>query len=167
MTITDCKGCEKALPELLLEGRSSDGLAELHLRDCAACRIELEQLRATMELMDEWVAPEPSAYFDTRLYARLREDQQDAPQGLWDRVSASLGFKAHRGLRPALAGALGLAMILGGGTAATLLLHHGSTPVVASPTVDDLKIYDNNAQAVQQMDMLDDAGQGADDAPQT
>jgi anti-sigma factor RsiW len=44
-----------------------------HLRSCAACTETLAEFRKTMALLDEWQAPEPSPYFDTRLRARLRE----------------------------------------------------------------------------------------------
>ena len=48
-----------------------------------------------------------------------------------------------------------MAILIGGGTVTTLLVNPGSTPTAFSPAVNDLKIYDNNAQALQQMDMLD------------
>jgi hypothetical protein len=48
-------------------------------------------------------------------------------------------------------------LVLSGGTVATLFTHHGAAPA-ASPTLNDLRIYDNNAQAVQQMDLLDESG---------
>ncbi len=114
--------------------------------------------------MDSWTAPEPSAFFDARFHARLRAEQAAAPEGLWERLSSFLRYSTGRELRPAMAGVLGLALVLGGGTALTLTTHHGAVPAVSSPTVNDLKIYDNNAQAVDQMDLLDEPG---DDAPQS
>jgi len=166
MNTMDCKTCRTFLPDLLLEAEDVSHAVSAHLSECPACGEELNALRATMAMMDEWTAPEPSAYFDSRLHARLREAQAAAPEGLWERLSSFLAFSTGRGLRPAMAGALGLAMLLGGGTAATLLTHHTS-PAASSPTVNDLRIYDNNAQALQQMDLLDDGGQDTGGAPQS
>lgn len=164
MTSMDCKICRNALPDLLLDAEAvTPGVSE-HVAACADCRRELDDLRATMALMDDWTAPEPSAFFDSRLHARLREAQDAPAEGLWERLSSFLTFSTGRGLRPAMAGALGVAMLLGGGTAATYLIHHSMGPI-ASPTVNDLKIYDNNAQAVQQMDLLDETN--TDDPPQS
>jgi len=46
-----------------------------HLQACAPCATQLQEFRQTMALLDEWEAPEPSPYFDTRLQARLREEK--------------------------------------------------------------------------------------------
>ena len=166
MTDIDCKTCETLLPDLLLDPRSTASHAAAHLSACAECRREFDELKATLSMMDAWTVPEPSAYFDSRLHARLREAQAAEPEGLWERISSFLRFSTGRGLRPAMAGALGFAMLLGGGTAATVLLHHGAA-AASSPTVNDLRIYDNNAQAVQQMDLLDETGNSTDDAPRS
>jgi anti-sigma factor RsiW len=53
-----------------------------HLGSCAGCANELKSMRATMALLDEWQAPEPSPYFDVRLQARLREEMAK-PQAGW------------------------------------------------------------------------------------
>ena len=45
-----------------------------HIASCADCAAHLRDLQKTMALLDEWQAPEPSLYFDTRLQARLREE---------------------------------------------------------------------------------------------
>lgn len=156
----DCKTCRAALPDLLLESGLVPGSpVAVHLANCAECRTEYEELRATFVLLDEWGAPEPSAYFDSRVHAHLRAAERSAPEGLWERLAATLRFSTGRGLRPALAGALALILLLGGGTAVTLLEHSTSaTPAATSPAVNDLRIFDNNAQAIQQMDLLDEPG---------
>ena len=53
-----------------------------HLATCSACAEQLSAMRATMALLDEWKAPEPSPYFDVRLQARLREEMAK-PQVGW------------------------------------------------------------------------------------
>src|SRR5258707_13162456 len=55
-----------------------------------------------MALLDEWQAPEPSPYFDTRLRARLREEAAKQPAGWWAWAR-----------RPALAVSLAMVMVAG------------------------------------------------------
>ncbi len=163
----DCKNYQNYLPDLLLDPKVVPAEVATHLSSCGICQSEVNELRATMALMDEWTAPEPSAFFDSRLHVRLRAEQAAAPEGPWERLTSFLRYSTGRALRPAMAGALGVAMLVGGGTAVTVLVHQASAPAVSSPTVNDLKIYDNNAQAVDQMDLLDDASSPGDDAPRT
>jgi hypothetical protein len=71
-------------------------------------------------------------------------------------------YSTGRTLRPALTGALALTLILGGGGLGVML--HQPAPQ-ASATVNDLKILDTNAQALQQMDqLLDESAPSNDDA---
>ena len=161
----NCKTCRTHLPELLLDETYAAKHAALpaHLAACSECASELAALRSTMNVLDEWTAPEISPYFDSKLHARLREAVQAEPEGLWERTRSFLLFSTGRTLRPALAGALAFAMLIGGGSF-TLLLQHPA----ASATVNDLKILDNNAQAIQQMDQLLDESPAADEgAPPT
>ena len=160
----DCKTCRNALADLLLDESYAAAHPEVaaHIAACAECRKELEELQATFAMLDEWKAPEVSAYFDTKLHARLREAQALEPEGFWARTRAFLTYSTGHRLRPALAGAMVLAVVLaGGGTFAGFYQHNGTIAVQASPTVNDLKILDNNAQAMQQMDQLLD---GSDDS---
>ena len=55
---------------------------QTHVAECERCQAELAELKATMDLLDEWEAPEPSPYFLTRLNARMREEREAAPAGL-------------------------------------------------------------------------------------
>jgi hypothetical protein len=62
-----------------------------------------------------------------------------------------------------MTGALAVLMLIGGGTGVGIYEHNNAV-VAASPTVNDLKILDNNAQAIQQMDqLLDDSASSKDD----
>ena len=159
MNTMDCKTCRSYIPDLLFEpGFAAEADARAHLAACAACRTEWEDLRATMSLLDEWTAPEPSPYFDARVRAHLREAEQAAPEGFWERLLATLRFNTGRTLRPAIAGVFLFLLLIGGTVATTFFTHQASTPTVSSPTVNDLKIFDNNAQAMQQMDLLDEPG---------
>ena len=62
-------GMDAATPE-----REPEPELENHIASCPACAAHLRELQKTMALLDEWQAPEPSPYFDTRLQARLREE---------------------------------------------------------------------------------------------
>ena len=165
----DCKTCRSLLPDLLFEpGSAAAAEAAVHLAACAECRTELDDLRATMVMLDAWTAPEPSPYFDARVRAHLREAEQAAPEGLWAHLLGTLRFSTGRGLRPALAGAFLFILLLGGGTVASLWPHAAPTPAASSPVVNDLRIFDNNAQAIQQMDLLDEpSSDGASTSPQS
>ena len=167
MTTFDCKTCRSFLPDLLLEPELVPPQALEHVNSCAACREELQELQATVGVLDLWTAPEPSPYFDSRVRTRLREAQMEAPEGLWDRLADTLRFSTGLGLRSALAGTFAVILLLGGGTAATIWSGHHTAPVISSPTVNDLRVFDNNAQALQQMDLLDEPGNDSTTQPQS
>ena len=114
---TDCRTCRSHLADVLVDESYVSAHPEIaaHMVACAECRTELEDLQSTFALLDAWTAPEPSPYFDAKLHARLREAQASAPEGLWDRVCSFLLFSTGRRLRPAMAGALALVLVLGGG----------------------------------------------------
>ncbi len=157
----NCSICQAALPDLLLDPNSAAASrAAPHLNACAECRRELAELQSTFALLDDFHAPEPSPWFDARLAARVREAEAAPPESLWERFRSTLQFSTGRELRPALAGALALVLLVGGGTATELALHHA--PEQASATVQDLQILDRNDQAFQTMDQLD---QLVDDNP--
>lgn len=158
MNTTECTTCREALPDLLFEPGFVPGPeTAAHLAACPACRAELNEMQTTFALMNEWTAPEPTPYFDSRVRAHLRDAIAAEPEGLWERLAATLRFSTGRGLRPAIAGIFLFLLLLGGGTIASLWQHHGASST-SSPTVNDLRIFDINAQAVQQMDLLDEPG---------
>lgn len=160
-----CKECQEQLPDLLLDPASVSAEVEAHVTACVSCTEELSSLRATFAAMDAWTAPEPSAYFDTRLYARLREAQVQPAEGFFERMRSYFTFSTGRHLRPAMTAALSLALVISGGSYVGTQLYHGAQPRQASATVDDLKVLENNAQALQQMDQLLDDND--DDTPPT
>ncbi|MCU1225567.1 MAG: hypothetical protein JWQ42_3660 [Edaphobacter sp.] len=157
----NCHDCQSVLPDLLLDQTAASTDARAHVQSCAACQQELESLKATFALLDRWEAPEPSAYFDQRLAVLLREEQAMAPAGWFERLRSRILFNTGRQFRPALAGAMALVLLIGGGTLVNLSAH--SDNVEASPTVQDLQILDKNAQALQTMDQLLQEDLPADD----
>ncbi len=161
----DCKTCFDLLPDLLFEPELVGPEARAHLLACVGCRQEFDGLEATMRVLDTWTAPEPSQYFDARVRAQLRQAQAEGAGGLWERLAETFRFGTELGRRSALAGILLFLLLLGGGTAATLWSAHHEAPATSSPAVNDLRIFDNNAQALQQMDLLEEPGSDAN-APQ-
>jgi hypothetical protein len=165
MNTMNCKTCNSHLPDLLLEDGYEAAHPEIaaHLKDCESCAKELAELRATFAVMDEWAAPEPSAYFDSRLRARVREAATAQPEGLFERLYAFLTFSTAFHMRSAMAGVLMLVLLIGGGSFAGFEYANRPAPQ-PSATVNDLKILDNNAQALQQMDQLLDPAANNDDS---
>jgi len=129
--------------------------AQEHLRSCAACSADLESLRCTLSVLDEWKAPEPSPYFDSRLRARLR-DQGSSGSGLLEFLR-----------RPALAAAFTLLFVAGlflfqGGQLPTQTTTPAtsSTPAVASSgAVSDLETLDSNYELYADFELLDEMEQ--------
>jgi hypothetical protein len=128
-----------------------------HLASCDACAGKLEEFRQTMALLDEWRAPEPSPYFDTRLQARLREEMAK-PQVSW----------LHWLRRPVLAAALTLLMGIGVGmflARGTGIYHPGGDQQIAGlelqqfqpgTAVSDLQALDKNHELYADFELLDD-----------
>jgi hypothetical protein len=158
-----CKDCQSVFLDLLLEPQAaSNAAARNHIESCAECTRELQSLEATFALLDEWKAPEPSPYFNQKLAVRLREEQALAPAGWLERLKSRLLFNTGRQFRPALAGALALALVVGGGTVANVSGMFHPEPQT-SATVQDLQILDGNDQAFQAMDqLLQDDGSAED-----
>ena len=121
-----------------------------------------------MALLDDWKAPEPSPWFDARMAARFREEQQRAPEGLFARLRDRLLFGNTNAMKPLMAGAMALLLVAGGG--GYWEMQQGTPaaqPAHVSPTVQDLQIIDNNAQAIQQMNQLLDDSDNAENPPQS
>jgi predicted anti-sigma-YlaC factor YlaD len=146
----------KEVHEHLLEAAQENSVAGLneHLSSCANCAQELESMRRTMALLDEWQAPEPSQYFDSRLRARLREAAAERRSWLaWARG-------------PAVAFALALLMVVSIALFRNAPNHdatgqNGQTPAVHIGTaVGDLQELEHDGDMYANFDVLDDVGAG-------
>jgi predicted anti-sigma-YlaC factor YlaD len=152
--------CEE-IKDLMLDVAAGAGEASSemnsHLRGCPACTNKLADMQKTMALLDEWQAPEPSQYFDTRLMARVREERAKPQRSPW--------FSWFR--MPVLAGALALVLMMGGGV--TWFAHRGGSSIDAQKNppngpvqpavgtaVGDLQTLDKNADLYANFDLLDD-----------
>jgi predicted anti-sigma-YlaC factor YlaD len=149
----DCRKTREALPELLFDQAAVPSAVQAHVDSCADCRKELESLLGTVALLDDWHAPEPSVYFNARMTARLREEQQRGPQTLAARVR-SWFVLTNLHMKPIAGGALALVLAIGGGTYFETA-HTAAPSPQASATVRDLQSLDENAQVFQQMNSLD------------
>jgi hypothetical protein len=149
-----CPEMKNNLAEVVYESRPLPDEIRNHLTKCAGCTAELAEMEATWKLLDQWQAPEPSAFFDAKLYARLRTEQATAPASLFERAKAWLMYSTNLQMRQLAAGALAVALAVGGGTLA-LVDHETTAPPQTSATVRDLQSYDGNAQLFQQLNALD------------
>jgi hypothetical protein len=164
-----CKSCQADLPNLLFDPAApQNAAAHAHIAACPSCAQELATIESTMALLDAWEAPEVSPYFNQKLAVRLREEQSSPAPGWFEQLKTRLLLNTGRQFRPAMAGAMALLLIAGGGSFEISNLTHTQQPAVhASATVNDLKILDRNQQALQQMDQLlqDDASTNDTAAP--
>lgn len=137
----NCKDVRENLIELLAEGQADPAVAT-HVKECSACAGELDSLRKTMSLLDEWEAPEPTPYFLTRLQAHVREEQGKQPEG-W------LGWVRQ----PWLATAMAAVLVIGG--AVYLGVQRPAEPPSVG-AVTDLESLDKNHDLYVNTDLLDE-----------
>jgi hypothetical protein len=152
----DCKKFEAELIDIVLTpGATPSVEAAAHMKSCPPCTQEYVSFQQTFSLLDTWQAPEPSHYFDQKLAVLLREEQAAPRMGWFESLMTRMRLNTGRNFRPAVAGALALALIVGGGSVATVVHPVAQPPVVeASATVNDLEILDRNEQAFQQLDAI-------------
>jgi hypothetical protein len=158
-----CRKMNEKLADLLFDPESVPAEVRKHVMDCADCKSELASLEATMKLLEDWHAPEPGAFFDGKLYARLRSEAAAPPPGFFSRMHAWMLYSSRLQTRQWAAAALAAMLAIGGGTFA--FLNHEQPPAVeASATIRDLQSYDGNAQVFQQLNALDAGDESGSDA---
>ncbi len=157
---TNCAGMKTKLADVLLDPRPAPAKVQAHVAECEHCKAELDELKATMNLLDAWETPEPSPYFLTRLGARLREEREAAPAGWFAgaiaRLRAHLAYGPGLHARPLAAMALTVMLLLGGGTylGVTDWMQSAQQPTGQAAVVHDLQNLDSNAQVLDQMEAL-------------
>jgi predicted anti-sigma-YlaC factor YlaD len=136
-----CNEIRELLPDLAAGVTAAGTEVNEHLRGCAGCAETLAEFRNTMALLDEWQAPEPSPYFDTRLKARLREES----------AKRSVGWLAWF-RRPVVA--VSMAAVLVAGTTVVLERKGTQTPAPVAPgtAVSDLQVLDVNHDVLSDSD---------------
>jgi len=151
----DCKSFESELMDLVLTPDSTPSVAAVvHMKSCPPCAEEYVSFQQTFSVLDTWQVPIPTPYFDQKLAVLLREEQA-APRMSWfESLVTRMRFNTGRNFRPAMVGALSLALVVAGGSVLAVTPYPAGQPVQASATVNDLQILDKNEQAFQQMDEL-------------
>jgi hypothetical protein len=157
-TMKKCTAMEEKLAEMLLDPEAAPAKVKTHVAECDSCRKELDDLRATMSMMDAWAVPEPSPYFMTRLGARMREERE-APRQPWlQRIRARFAYGPQMHARPLAAMALTLMLLVGGGTYLGVTNVESPVPQQGpdAAVVHDLQTIDSNAQVLDQLEAISD-----------
>ena len=153
-----CEECK----EMMIESELPLNAQE-HLRSCAACAEAWAGHQKLYSLLDEWKAPEPSPFFDTRLKALVREAKQEEGQrsGVMAWLRRPLfGMPAWR---PVAAGALAIAIAFGVDVMQSGQKTDSPTVVAVKGTaVDDLQRLDRHQDEISNLELLDDLN-AADD----
>ena len=153
-----CNQIRELLPDLAAGIGASTPEVENHVASCADCAAHLRDLQKTMALLDEWQAPEPSPYFDTRLQARLREEMTRPAAG-W------LGWLRRPAWAMSLAAVLFAgALAIGMGGKSYLFVAEGipttppplGLPVQPGTAVGDLQALERNDELYADFDVLDE-----------
>ena len=161
----NCAGMDSKLADLLLDPLAVPARVQTHVAECEGCQAELAGLKATMELLDYWEAPEPSPYFLARLEARMREEREAAPAG-WlagaiARLRAGFAYGPVAHVRPLAAMALTVMLFVGGGAYLGVTDWNHAAPPPQTAVVHDLQLLDSNAQLLDQLESLS-SNQGGD-----
>ena len=160
----NCNEIRELLPDLAAGIDVATPEVKQHITSCDACATHLRGLQKTMALLDEWQAPEPSPYFDTRLQARLREERREEmarPHG-----GAHFGWFSWL-RRPAWAMSLAAVIFAGAllvgnksyiSQTETIATNPPSLglPVEPGTAVGDLQALERNDELYADFDMLDE-----------
>ena len=151
----NCNEIRELLPDLAAGMDAETPEMKTHLASCSACAAKLQGFMQTMALLDEWQAPEPSPYFDTRLQARLREEMA-RPAAAWlhwlRRPALAMSFAAF-----VFAGAL----LIGNRSYITQLdaietrPPELSVPATPGSAMGDLQALEKNNELYADFDVLD------------
>jgi hypothetical protein len=154
-TMNNCTGMDAKLADMLLDPDTAPAKVQSHVAGCVSCREELEELRATMTLLDAWESPEPSPYFLTRLDAQLREEREAPPANWFERLRARFAYGPSMHVRPLAAMALTVMLLVGGGAYLGISnWEQPAPPPGQAAVVHDLQTLDNNAQLLDQLEAL-------------
>jgi anti-sigma factor RsiW len=155
----NCTGKDERLAEMLLDPGAAPVEVRKHVEECDRCSRELDELRATMALLDAWEAPEPNPFFLSRLEAQMREVRSREAEGWlsgwFTRLRVGYATSGGRHVRPVAALALTVVLLVGGG--AYLGITDWDQPQAApgqAAVVNDLQTLDSNAQLLDQLEAL-------------
>ena len=154
----NCNEIRELLPDLAagMDATTLQPEVSKHIASCNNCAAHLRDLQKTMALLDEWQAPEPSPYFDTRMQALLREEMA-RPQSAW------LNWLRRPAWAMSLAAFVFAGALLVGNK--SYLVETGaistnppslSLPVQPGTAVGDLQALERNDELYADFDMLDE-----------
>ena len=161
----NCNQIRERLPDLAagMDASAREPEVEKHIASCAGCAAHLRDFEKTMALLDEWRAPEPSPYFDTRFQSRLREEMA-RPASAW--LSAGwLGWLRRPAWAMSLAAAVFAgALVIGIGSKSSILQPEAiatkppslGLPVQPGTAVGDLQALERNDELYADFDVLDE-----------
>jgi anti-sigma factor RsiW len=155
----NCNQVRELLPDVAagmeIDKKTED--VQNHISSCSTCAAKLQGFRQTMALLDQWEAPEPGPYFDTRLGARLREEMARPARG-W----------LHWLPKPAVAASLAIAVVAGGlaftnrgiifpgEQELAISIPVPGVPVEPGTAVGDLQALERNHELYADFDVLDE-----------
>ena len=154
----NCTQVRELLPDLAAGMDKGTQDVQTHIASCSTCAAKLQGFRQTMALLDQWQAPDPGPYFDTRLGARLREEMARPAAGWLQWVR-----------RPALALSLA-ALLVAGGLAIVnrdalfpgeperlaIVIPVPGVPTQPGTAVSDLQALEKNDDLYADFDVLDE-----------
>jgi len=157
----DCKEIKELLPDLAAGMETATPEVEKHLASCDVCSAQLHDFQKTMALLDEWQAPEPSPYFDTRLQARLREEMARPPERWYSWLTQGRVFRPAWAMSAA---AVLFAVVLAIGNRSYIVQTETIATKPPSPTlpaqpgtaVGDLQALETNHELYADFDVLDE-----------
>jgi anti-sigma factor RsiW len=150
--MNNCNGMDAKLANLLLDPAAAPAEVQEHVAGCDCCRRELDELRATMSLLDTWKEPGPSPYFMTRMQARLREERAAEPGGWFAQLRSSFVYGPAAHVRPLAAMALTVMLLVGGGAYLGITDWDHPQAVAGQAVVQDLQTMSSNAQLLDQLE---------------
>lgn len=146
-----CEQLQELMPEVAMGSETPSPEMKSHLEACGKCAETLEAMRTTMAMLDEWKAPEPSPYFDTRMQALFREEKEKAPTGVFAGVITWFRRPVF-GIATVAVLAFGAAFLTGD----HLPQVQKNVPAqVRGTAVADLQMLDKQSDLLQDFDALD------------
>ena len=129
---------------------------ENHARECAACRTLIAEQKQLWNALDEMDAPEVSADFDVRLYARIAsEEAPSVGRAWWNRISLNGFMPGGSRWIPVIAGVAAMVVLaVGLSLTNTSLLHPHRAPDVSRQMRPDSVDVEQLEVTLQDLEML-------------
>lgn len=156
----NCNEIRERLPDLAAGIGAGTPEVEKHIASCAACAAKLQGFQQTMALLDEWQAPEPSPYFDTRLEARLRQEMARPSAGWLHWMRRPVWAMSLAAVLVASAAVVGSRPYIAPYITRTEAINTKppdlSVPVLPGTAVGDLQALERNNELYADFDVLDE-----------